>query len=210
MSQRSATNPRNTNRDEQVTGMARKSASSAKPATANSGTVRVVATSGKEKRKQMEQGENLEGLSKEEKKARKAERRRQEDRIYAASDALMRADPTYVHCNHVWWAITGVGIGALVILLILSYVVTDTTLYSRLQVICLILGYGGIIGAIVYDIAKVRPIRNQYQTIVEGMSESKLDSVIDKATAEVERQELEEEAKKQARKEARKAARKKE
>lgn len=201
MSQRSATNPRNTNRDEQVTGMARKSASSAKPATANSGTVRVVATSGKEKREQMEKGENLEGLSKEEKKARKAERRQEEDRILAASDALMKADPVYVHRNFISWIIMAISIVGLVAMLIISNL-SDSS--STLQIVCLVIGYGGLIVAIIYDMVRVRPIRNQYQTIAASMSESKLDSVLEKAAADEERKNLEKEAKKKAKKDARK------
>lgn len=201
MSQRSATNPRNTNRDEQVTGMARKSASSAKPATANSGTVRVVATSGKEKREQMEKGENLEGLSKEEKKARKAERRQEEDRILAASDALMKADPIYVHRNFISWIIMAISIVGLVAMLIISNL-SDSS--STLQIVCLVIGYGGLIVAIIYDMVRVRPIRNQYQTIAASMSESKLDSVLEKAAADEERKNLEKEAKKKAKKDARK------
>lgn len=201
MSQRSATNPRNTNRDEQITGMARKSASSAKPATANSGTVRVVATSGKEKREQMEKGENLEGLSKEEKKARKAERRQEEDRVLAASDALMKADPVYVHRNFISWIIMAISIVGLVAMLIISNL-SDSS--STLQIVCLVIGYGGLIVAIIYDMVRVRPIRNQYQTIAASMSESKLDSVLEKAAADEERKNLEKEAKKKAKKEARK------
>ena len=77
-------NQRNQNRA--GNGMTRKSAGSAKPARAAAASVRVVPASSKAKRKQLERGEDLSGLTKEEKKARKAELRRQEDRIYAASN----------------------------------------------------------------------------------------------------------------------------
>ena len=73
MSTRSATNKRT--QSHEVTGVARKSAASAKPARQAASSVRVVPASSKARRKELEKGENLEGLSKEEKRARKAEKK---------------------------------------------------------------------------------------------------------------------------------------
>ena len=70
MSTRSATNKRT--QSHEVTGVARKSAASAKPARQAASSVRVVPASSKARRKELEKGENLEGLSKEEKRARAA------------------------------------------------------------------------------------------------------------------------------------------
>lgn len=213
MSQRSATNPRNTNRDNEITGMSRKSAASAKPAKTAGSTVHVVATSGREKRKEREKGESLEGLSKEEKKARKAARRREEDRIYTAADTLMDADPEYRRYHRIWWVILIVGIAALVALWIYASTADDDqSISSIFESVTLIIAYGSIIGALIFDMVKVRPIRNRYTTIAEGMSENKLDAVIEKAAADEARVEAEKEAekaRKKADKEARKAAKKK-
>ena len=90
MSTRSPQNERNTNPDAKP-GYMRKSAASAKPARSAASSVRVVPASSKEKRKQAERGESLAGLSKEEKRARKQAERLQEDRLYAASNALILA-----------------------------------------------------------------------------------------------------------------------
>ena len=60
MSMRSATNKRTQNRE--YAGATRKSAASAKPARAAAGSVRVVPASAKERRREAERGESLEGL----------------------------------------------------------------------------------------------------------------------------------------------------
>ena len=208
MSMRSANNKRNT--EHEVTGVARKSAASAKPAKAAASSVRVVATSGKAKREQRAKGEDLSNLTKEEKKARKKERRKQEDRIYAASDALMKEDETYRRYQKVWWALMIIGVSSLVILYLATNLLEDTggTGLAIAQIVLLILAYGAIIAVFVFDLWKVRPIRNQYQRIAEGLSEGKLDEVIAKANAEEERKDAEKEAKKAA-KRAERASRKK-
>ena len=90
MSTRSATNKRT--QSHEVTGVARKSAASAKPARQAASSVRVVPASSKARRKELEKGENLEGLSKEEKRARKAKQRAKEDRIYTVSNILLKQD----------------------------------------------------------------------------------------------------------------------
>ena len=207
MSQRSATNKRTTERD--VTGVARKSAASAKPAKAAGASVRVVATSGKAKREQMAKGEDLSSLTKEEKKARKKERRRQEDRVYAASDALMNEDPTYRRYHRIWWGIMIAGIAALVVLYLITSLFGESDLAwaAILQIALLVLAYGCIIVVFVFDFWKVRPIRREYQTIAEGMSEAKLEAVLAKAQAEDARKDAEKEARKAA-KRAERAAKK--
>ena len=104
MSTRSAQNKRTQDKlqGESRQGMARKSASSAKPARAAASSVRVVPASAKAKRAAAERTEDLSGLSKEEKKARKAEIRRQEDRVYTASNALLKEDKDYVRLRRIW------------------------------------------------------------------------------------------------------------
>ena len=208
MSTRSATNKRTTERE--YTGVARKSAASAKPARAAASSVRVVATSGKAKREQIAKGENLEGLTKEEKKARKKERRRQEDRIYAASDALMHEDETYQRYQKIWWGMMIVGVASLVILYVITslYGDTSTSWAAIMQIVLLILAYGCIIAVFVFDFWKVRPIRNQYQAIAQGLSDAKIDAIIEKSNADKERKEAEKDAKKAARR-AKRADRKK-
>lgn len=107
MSTRSATNKRT--QSHEVTGVARKSAASAKPARQAASSVRVVPASSKARRKELEKGENLEGLSKEEKRARKAKQRAKEDRIYTVSNILLKQDEDYTKRRRIWWAVLTIG-----------------------------------------------------------------------------------------------------
>ena len=107
MSTRSATNKRT--QSHEVTGVARKSAASAKPARQAASSVRVVPASSKARRKELEKGENLEGLSKEEKRARKAKQRAKEDRIYTVSNILLKQDEDYTKRRRIWWAVLAIG-----------------------------------------------------------------------------------------------------
>lgn len=202
MSTRSPMNKRS--QSGEVTGMARKSAASAKPARAAASSVRVVPSTSKGRRAAAERGENLDGLSKEEKKARKREIRSQEDRVYEASQAIMKADPDYKKYHKVWWVLLGVGLVAIALvwvsLTILQQSGDANESAGVLQMVGLVIAYGAIIAAFVFDFVKIRPIRNQARTIAEGLSKSKLNSVLEKAAAEEDAKRLAREEKKAARK----------
>ena len=184
MSTRSAQNKRTQEKlqGENRQGMARKSASSAKPARAAGSSVRVVPSSSKAKRAAAERGEDLSGLSKEEKKARKAELRRQEDRVYTASNALLNENEDYVRFRRIWGVLLGIGIAALVgtwvALAVFGKDGADTQLAQTVQMGLIIVAYAAIIIAFIFDFMKIRPIRNACRTAASGMSESKLNEVI--------------------------------
>ena len=44
--------------------------------------------------------------------------------------------------------------------------------------------YGAVIGAFVFDLVKIRPIRNYYRSVAEGMSEKKIVELLETAAAE--------------------------
>lgn len=171
------------------TGFTRKSAGSAKPARAAAASVRVVPASSKEKRKQRERGENLEGLSREEKRARKQERRMQEDRIYAVSNELLKDEPDYKPRRRVFWTLLAIGmVCTLGVWLVLMGLPTEQAeLGGTLQIIGLIIAYACIIGSFVYDMVRIRPLRNDARRRAEGMSDKQLIAVLDAAAAERER-----------------------
>ena len=121
MSTRSATNKRTQSRE--VTGVARKSAASAKPARQAASSVHVVPASSKARRKELEKGENLEGLSKEEKRARKAKQRAREDRIYTVSNILLKQDEDYTKRRRIWWAVLAIGMVFIVAIWVSFYFV---------------------------------------------------------------------------------------
>ncbi len=189
MSTRSANNKRNQDKLQGVsgTGMARKSASSAKPARAAAGSVRVVPTTAKAKRAAAERGEDLSNLSKEEKKARKAELRREEDRIYTASSQLMKEDPDYPRLRRIWWVLLAIGIAALigtwVMLAVMGQEGMATSAGQTAQFALIIAAYAAIIIAFIFDFMKIRPIRNACREKAAGMTAAKLDEVIARSVA---------------------------
>lgn len=189
MSTRSAQNKRSQDKLQGMSGsgMARKSTSSAKPARPAGGSVRVVPSSAKAKRAAAERGEDLSNLSKEEKKARKAELRREEDRIYTASSQLMKEDESYPRLRRVWWVLLAIGIAALVGTWVLLAVMGEEGMASgngqTAQIALLVVAYAAIIIAFIFDFVKIRPIRNACREAAAGMSEAKLDAVIERSIA---------------------------
>jgi hypothetical protein len=182
VSTRSATNKRTQSRE--VTGVARKSAASAKPARQAASSVHVVPASSKARRKELEKGENLEGLSKEEKRARKAKQRAREDRIYTVSNILLKQDEDYTKRRRIWWAVLAIGMVLVVAIGASLYFAPGGTVSSPVQMVGIVLSYVIILGDFIYDFARIRPLRNMYRAQAEGMSENKLNALIERAAAE--------------------------
>lgn len=183
------------------TGMARKSTSSAKPARPAAGSVRVVASSGKAKRQELERGEDLSGLSREEKKARKQQRRMQEDRVYTASQALMKEDYDYNRFRRIFWVLLGVSMVCIVLLWVALYALRDAGEFASIaQLAGVVLVYAFLIASFIFDFVKIRPIRNKYRAVAEGLSDAKLNAVIEKSAADEDRKRAVKEAKKAAKK----------
>ena len=199
MSTRSPMNPRSQSHEGK--GVARKSASSAKPARAAAGSVRVEPASSKARRKSLEKGEDLSNLSKEEKRARKQQMRAQDDRIYSATNILMKSDEDYLKRRRVWWVLLGVGMGVILLLWIWLFAGgKGGDITSTAQVAVIVVAYVIIIAAFVYDFVRIRPLRNLYRTRAEGMSERALIALIEKAAAEDDRKRAERDAAKAAKK----------
>lgn len=179
--------------------MARKSASSAKPARAAASSVRVQASSSAARRKQREQGEDLSNLSREEKRARKQERRLQEDRVYSVSNLLMKEDFEYNRHRKVWWGLLIAAIafiaGTWVSMMIVP--TSEGTLVIP-QMVGVVVTYALIIIAFIYDFVKIRPIRNKFRAVAEGMSEAKLNAVLERTAAAEDAKRAAKEAKKSA------------
>ncbi len=182
-------------------GFMRKSATSAKPARAAAGSVRVEPASSKARRKNLEKGEDLSNLSKEEKRARKQQMRAQEDRVYSATNILMKSDEDYLKRRRVWWALLGLGMGVILLLWIWLFAGgKGGNITTTAQVVVIVIAYAVIIAAFVYDFVRIRPLRNLYRTRAEGMSERSLIALIEKSDAEADRKRAEREAAKAAKK----------
>ena len=183
MSTRSPMNKRSQEkmRGETSTGVARRSASSCKPSREAAGSVRVAASTSKERRAELDRGEDLSTLTKEEKKARKRELRMQEDRVYTALNVMLKEDFKYNRFRRVWWFLLGLGVVALVAtwgLLIVANKSGQPAGMNVPEMVCTVVAYAAIIGALVFDFIKIRPLRNMYRVKAEGMSERQLDETI--------------------------------
>ncbi len=182
MSIRSANNKRVQNRE--YAGASRKSAASAKPARAAASSVRVVPASAKARRREAEQGESLEGLSKEEKKARKQELRIKEDRMYSAANILMKNDAEYRSKRRIFWVLMAIGVVAIFLVWFLLMGVLSSfpeNVTGVLQIVGLVLAYGFVIGAFIFDMVKIRPIRNFYKAQVAGMTDRRVLEILEDA-----------------------------
>lgn len=182
MSIRSANNKRVQNRE--YAGASRKSAASAKPARAAASSVRVVPASAKARRREAEQGESLEGLSKEEKKARKQELRIKEDRMYSAANILMKNDAEYRSKRRIFWVLMAIGVVAIFLVWFLLMGVLSSlpeNVIGVLQIAGLVLAYGFVIGAFIFDMVKIRPIRNFYKAQVAGMADRRVLEILEDA-----------------------------
>lgn len=180
MSQRSPFNQRNmpTSSDEKsVKGMARKSASSAKPAREAAGSVRVVSVK-KDKLTGASVGKNM---TKEEKKELKRKEREKDDLVYSLSEMVVKNNPIYSSRRKIWWVFMGIGMAFVVLCFAMSYVATQSgqTIYTVdtpmgiFSIVAIAIAYIGIIGALVWDWTKLRPIRNQTQLEIESMSDKR-------------------------------------
>lgn len=165
-------------------GLRAKSAASAKPARQAASSVRVVPASSKARRKELEKGENLEGLSKEEKRARKAKQRAKEDRIYTVSNILLKQDEDYTKRRRIWWIVLAIGMVLVVAIWASLYFAPAGMVSSPVQMVGIVLSYVIILGDFIYDFARIRPLRNMYRAQAEGMSENKLNALIERAAAE--------------------------
>ncbi|WP_058270840.1 hypothetical protein [Olsenella massiliensis] len=117
---------------------------------------------------------------------------------------LLKDDPAYRRGQRVWWILLGAGFGATVISTILMTYYPDAqadplSVPGLLSIALIVLAYGGIVSALIYDWRKVKPLRTAAEAAVSGMS--------DKKVAQILRQDAEKEARRKAQKAEARAAR---
>ena len=182
MSTRSATNKRTQSRE--VTGVARKSAASATPARQAAFSVLVVSCSSMARLKLFESVESREGLSLVVKRARYAKLRAKEDRIYTVSNILLKQDEDYTKRRRIWWIVLAIGMVLVVAIWASLYFAPAGMVSSPVQMVGIVLSYVIILGDFIYDFVRIRPLRNMYRTQAEGMSDNKLNALIERSAAE--------------------------
>ena len=116
------------------------------------------------------------------KEARKEEKRKQreeEDFRQRGYDLILRTNEEYRRTDRTRWILIGVGFGMTIVSLILVWAFpADSTNYQTIvgiaSVASLVLAYGLIIGAFVYDWRVRRPVRKAAERKVAGYSDKKL------------------------------------
>lgn len=182
MSQRSASNPRNTQGEK--SGTMKRSVARAKPKTAAASTVRLEKSTAKTGGR---------ALTKEERKRAEVEERNDRNRVGAVTNVLLKQDPDYVRGRTIWGVVLAAGLA----LTIASWVVlimapedarTAGTPAGRVSVACLILAYVCVIGSFVYDWFKLRKRRIAMEEKVSRMSERRMEEILrEEAFARMER-----------------------
>ena len=149
MSTRSATNKRTQNHE--YAGVSRRSAASAKPAREAAGSVRVVRSTSKARR---------------------------DDRIYAASSIMLKADPDYKRRRMIFWLLTGAGLLLIISAALMMQGAGDAAVTTP-QIVVIVVSYALVIGAFIFDWVRIRPLRNAYQAKAGGMTDAKLIAFIE-------------------------------
>lgn len=176
-------NPQNDRSRKQQTeglpGMTRKGASRAKPVREAGGSVRVVkanATGG---------GKPAAQMTKEEKKELKRRERDARDRQVVVSNILLKQSPEYRKYRRFWWVLLGAGLVLTAVAWLCMFVFPGassdvTEPLGMASVVALVLAYVCIIGAFIFDWVKERPYRKRADTEVAGMTDKRMQQVIDK------------------------------
>ena len=132
-------------------------------------------------------------MSKEELKAeRKAEReaeREVEDRRYNLTQVYMEENEEYKRTRKVWWIFLGVGVALIVVAFMLYGFVNQnresaSPVLAFLSAATMVCAYIAIIGGLVYDWVKVRPIRQGVQERVASMSDKRVRTILNQKAKE--------------------------
>lgn len=171
-------------------GMTRKSASRAKPAREAAQGVRVVSSKPSKKK-----STSRAPMTKEERKALRRAERAEEDQVANITDILMKKNPEYRRYRRVWWLLLTLGFGFVIVSFIVGSigqrqgdaVYNFTTPLGITAIVTLILAYATIIGSIVWEFTKIRPIRRADMSRVQSMSQKRRQAVLEGSYEEEER-----------------------
>ena len=169
MSTRSPQNERNTNPDAKPGYMRKSAASASRSLCCELGACRARQLEGEAQAGRA--WRELAGLSKEEKRARKQAERLQEDRLYAASNALMRKDEDYSRRRKFFWVLLAAGLIAIVIVWLMIGTTRGQEMQTT-QIVGIVIAYACILGAFIYDLVRIRPIRNACRSKAEVLPRS--------------------------------------
>lgn len=167
-------------------GATRKSAARAKPSREAAAGVRVVNRSGGGKTKSKKPAKEM---TKEERKAERKAERELEDRRYSLTQAYINENEEYQRARKNWWKFLGAGVGLAVVAFVIYGIVSRqgegaSTVLAIISGATIVLSYIAIIGALVYDWVKIRPLRKQAEERVASMSDKRVRTVLDQKARE--------------------------
>lgn len=186
MSTRNPLNSRYT--DGGPSGQTRKSAASAKPKRKAGDTVYVSSS----RSKSPGYGKAMPEKTKEEKRIDREKARVENNAIYSAATVLMNNNPDYKRYKMIWWVILGVAI----VMTVVSWVVQMQIQSLVWGLVSIGVAYVGIIGALILDFWKIRPIRKDARIRAASMTKKQLDAVLEKEVLKNQRKKLEKDLKK--------------
>ena len=159
--------------DGEKKGFSRSSAAKAKPAREAGASVRTGSASGSRSSSFIGGGE-----TKEEKRERRRLEREETDLRTRAYDLVLKSMPDYRRTDRTFWIVVGVGmvfaVASVVEMYAFGQVEDVLSTQGLIATGTLAVAYVCIIGAIVYDFAKRRPLRKRAQAQVNSLSEKKL------------------------------------
>ncbi len=152
-------------------GFSKRSAARGKPSRQAAAGVRVVSSGSKSK--------STANMSKEERKAERRKEREVEDRRYNVTQMILEENEEYKKARKRWWAFLIGGVAFMAIALILYGRVTSTQTSPEspmgiAAVISMVLAYAVVIGGLVYDFTKIRPLRKEAEKRAQSMSDKRL------------------------------------
>lgn len=157
------------------TGFSRRSAARAKPTREAAGSVRTEAAKGSSE------------MTKEERKAARAEKRKEEDIIYDTAQVILKQQPGYDKARKLWWGLMIAGIvctlGSWGVMQYMRNTGTESYVLAGLSIAFMVAAYVLIIGAFIYDIRKVRPMRTKADELTRGMSRRRMQKVLEEDAA---------------------------
>ena len=155
-----------------ATGFSRRSAARAKPTREAASTVHTKASA-----------KDTSKMTKEEKKAAQEERRRDEDLMIDAKRILLDQREDYRRSQRIWW---GMLIGG-VVLSVLSFVLMQSLqkteapsqTVAMISAGSMVVAYILIIGAFIFDMWKIRPMRNEADERITSMSKKRMRQMVE-------------------------------
>lgn len=159
-----------------ASGFSKRSMARAKPRREAASGVRVVSA---DDYKYGDDGKTAAEMTKEQRKEKRQRQRAADNLRVDAQHAILKGHDSYKRSQRTWWVLLGVGVG----MTLLSWAVSSwlnggSPDYNNpigiLSVVLLVVAYGFVIGAFVYDWRVVRPMRKAAEIEVAGMSDKRV------------------------------------